>query len=361
MKSTTIEQREVNEAIIKLLAKGQYPTAANVRAMIGGRGSPPVLSRMMSSWYQENGPTLIAGEASQHRLQVASTEQSIREKLKAATAEAMATFEQEIEAREQALAARIHEQEQLEKMLKERELKLEGRENMAAECVQSANLRVSEALSGRDQALQQLVNEKKNSTQLKTELEGLQQQLSMATSQAEELTQQLEAAMTDNRTWGQKHGYLTGQYKAAKEKEVELLEMLEKEKNTTLKIRDELVSIQTQFAAIKGAAEEERKQHQATGAKIEDLQVEVIHLTDKNARLESKIAEQTKELVRLTQAHQQEIAQRDSTIQTLSDLRILSTANDRLDVALSKLTTWAEQIDTSMQALWNELKSETGT
>ncbi|WP_307546565.1 DNA-binding protein [Xanthomonas sacchari] len=47
-------------AIEQLLAAGQAPTHMSVRDVLGGRGSGPVLSRLIAKWFAEHGPDYFA-------------------------------------------------------------------------------------------------------------------------------------------------------------------------------------------------------------------------------------------------------------------------------------------------------------
>ncbi|MEQ7884131.1 DNA-binding protein [Xanthomonas hortorum] len=51
---------EVHQAIESLLAEGIVPTQQAVRERVGGRGSPPVISRHIAQWYAEHGQDFAA-------------------------------------------------------------------------------------------------------------------------------------------------------------------------------------------------------------------------------------------------------------------------------------------------------------
>lgn len=51
---------EVHQAIESLLAEGIVPTQQAVRERVGGRGSPPVISRHIAQWYAEHGQDYAA-------------------------------------------------------------------------------------------------------------------------------------------------------------------------------------------------------------------------------------------------------------------------------------------------------------
>lgn len=51
---------EAYEAIESLVADGVTPTHQAVRERVGGRGSPPVISRYINEWYAANGPAFAA-------------------------------------------------------------------------------------------------------------------------------------------------------------------------------------------------------------------------------------------------------------------------------------------------------------
>lgn len=56
----SLRPEEAYAAIEALLAAGVPPTHLAVREHVGGRGSHPVISRYISEWYSENGPTFAA-------------------------------------------------------------------------------------------------------------------------------------------------------------------------------------------------------------------------------------------------------------------------------------------------------------
>jgi hypothetical protein len=58
---TRIQEEEVFQAIEQLLVAGKTPTHLTVRAQLGGRGSGPVLSRLIALWFNEHGPNCVAG------------------------------------------------------------------------------------------------------------------------------------------------------------------------------------------------------------------------------------------------------------------------------------------------------------
>ncbi|WP_440986274.1 DNA-binding protein (plasmid) [Xanthomonas sontii] len=58
--ASRITSAEVFAAIEQLLAAGQAPTHMSVREVLGGRGSGPVLSRLIARWFAEHGPDYFA-------------------------------------------------------------------------------------------------------------------------------------------------------------------------------------------------------------------------------------------------------------------------------------------------------------
>lgn len=55
---TRIDRADAFQAIEAIIARGEAPTHINVRAELGQRGSPPVISNFISSWFAVYGPTL---------------------------------------------------------------------------------------------------------------------------------------------------------------------------------------------------------------------------------------------------------------------------------------------------------------
>lgn len=115
-RKTSLNEDRVFAAIHGLVAAGEYPTAQRIREQLGGIGSPVVLQRMLTAWYRRFGPALAAGEPSAAppahdgiRQQFEALSKEALDRLDRAhwrQAEALATREAELVAREQALQAR---------------------------------------------------------------------------------------------------------------------------------------------------------------------------------------------------------------------------------------------------------------
>ena len=56
----SLRPEEAYEAIESLVADGVTPTHQAVRERVGGRGSPPVISRYIKEWYAANGPAFAS-------------------------------------------------------------------------------------------------------------------------------------------------------------------------------------------------------------------------------------------------------------------------------------------------------------
>ena len=55
---TRIDRADAFAAIEAIIARGEAPTHVNVRSELGQRGSPPVISNFISSWFAVYGPEL---------------------------------------------------------------------------------------------------------------------------------------------------------------------------------------------------------------------------------------------------------------------------------------------------------------
>lgn len=55
---TRIDRSDAFQAIERVIARGEAPTHINVRAELGQRGSPPVISNFIGSWFACYGPSL---------------------------------------------------------------------------------------------------------------------------------------------------------------------------------------------------------------------------------------------------------------------------------------------------------------
>lgn len=119
---STISREEVFAAVASLIAVGSYPNPTNVRAELGGRGSPPLVQRYIGLWYAEFGPEL-ARKAAKKPLEAPKTPtEGIQEQIKRLTASAL-------EAVEQAEATRIAAIRDREAVLDARDENLRARED----------------------------------------------------------------------------------------------------------------------------------------------------------------------------------------------------------------------------------------
>lgn len=126
-----IQQSEVDGVILDLLAAGAYPSAAHIRRLLGDRGSPPVLQRMIGHWYAENGPELGRKALAKPIAPTAG----LRDALKDLTHQAISQIDAaqlqrkaELDDRAAALDSRGVEQDAFEASLKSRSDALDARE-----------------------------------------------------------------------------------------------------------------------------------------------------------------------------------------------------------------------------------------
>lgn len=129
-RSTQLNQAEVFAAIEHLLVAGEYPTAAHVREQLGGRGSPVVLQRFLSEWYEEHGPELARKAASAPQKSPAG---GLQAELKRLTASAVQEVEAAQADRIAALDDRAAALEGVEANLLAREQSQDARESAHAE------------------------------------------------------------------------------------------------------------------------------------------------------------------------------------------------------------------------------------
>lgn len=131
---TRIDRADAFKAIENVIARGEAPTHINVRAELGQRGSPPVISNFIGSWFACYGASLLdkaaaAPAAMSGNGQPASSEGGAIAALTAAAlqeitrasaareeahARASAAALSEVEAAQQALRNRAHELELIE-------------------------------------------------------------------------------------------------------------------------------------------------------------------------------------------------------------------------------------------------------
>lgn len=111
---STITEEEVFTAVRGLLVAGEYPNPANVRLKLNGRGSPPLVARLIRLWYAEHGPELArSADEKPHK---APTE-SLQAELKRLTTQAMEEISAAEKTRQETLNAQEEKLEQREKRL----------------------------------------------------------------------------------------------------------------------------------------------------------------------------------------------------------------------------------------------------
>jgi len=150
-RASQLTQEEVFGAIGELLADGEYPTSARLREALDHRGSPVVLQRFLSAWYEKFGPSLATAASAARPAAVAA---DLRAQLESATRQALAEFDRahaerlaQLEDREAAAAA-VHAS------LQARAHALDEREMAQDELIVDLRARTTAADDRRNRALE---------------------------------------------------------------------------------------------------------------------------------------------------------------------------------------------------------------
>lgn len=175
---------EAYEAIESLVADGATPTHQAVRERVGGRGSPPVISRYINEWYAENGPAFAAKLVATRRDKPATTLAEQMMETAGRAAKLVSDAERE---RQEALdqrAAHLHEAEQAlggrELALLQQQEKLADRELEQAHLIAELRNDKSTLTAGLTQAREDRLLAEAELAKATTSLANLNAQLSQA-------------------------------------------------------------------------------------------------------------------------------------------------------------------------------------
>lgn len=148
---TRIDRSDAFQAIERVVARGEAPTHINVRAELGQRGSPPVISNFIGSWFACYGPSLhekAGAAAAQTGTAVAGEGGAIAALTAAALEEIQRAAQQREQAHAQAIAAAQAEQAEAAATL--------AREQRQFEQAQQVHQQhVERAYADRDQAIRE--------------------------------------------------------------------------------------------------------------------------------------------------------------------------------------------------------------
>ncbi|MCC8799102.1 DNA-binding protein [Xanthomonas euvesicatoria] len=161
---------EAYEAIESLVADGVTPTHQAVRERVGGRGSPPVISRYINEWYAANGPAFASKV-------VAERDRKPAADLAAKVRQAVDEAAQVVSAAELERRTSLDRREQ---QLQEAQLVLEIRERSLLE--------QSEKLADREASVERLIAE------LRADKASLSDQLQQTQSEVGRLNAELHRA-----------------------------------------------------------------------------------------------------------------------------------------------------------------------
>ncbi|WP_407502968.1 DNA-binding protein [Xanthomonas euvesicatoria] len=161
---------EAYEAIESLVAEGVTPTHQAVRERVGGRGSPPVISRYINEWYAANGPAFAS--------------KIVAERDRKPAADLAAKVRQAVDEAAQVVSAAELERrtslDRREQQLQEAQLALDMRERSLLE--------QSEKLADREASVERLI------TELRADKASLSDQLRQAQSEVALLNAELRRA-----------------------------------------------------------------------------------------------------------------------------------------------------------------------
>lgn len=181
---SSLQTDEVYLAIESLIAEGIAPIQQAVRERLGGRGSPPVISRHIAQWYAEHGPVFAAkvGIARKNKPATTLAEQMMETAGKAAKLVSDAERERQealdqraahLRDAEQALAAR-------EQALLQQQERLTDRELEQAHLIAELRNDKSTLTAGLAQAREDRLNAEAELAKATTSLANLNAQLSQA-------------------------------------------------------------------------------------------------------------------------------------------------------------------------------------
>ena len=197
---------EAYQAIESLVADGATPTHQAVRERVGGRGSPPVISRYINEWYAENGPAFAAKLVATRRDKPATTLAEQMMETAGRAAKLVSDAERE---RQEALdqrAAHLHEAEQAlagrELALLQQQEKLADRELEQAHLIAELRNDKSTMAAGLTQAREDRLQAEAELAKAAALLATLNAQLSQAlkdSAGAEERERSSARALDDSR------------------------------------------------------------------------------------------------------------------------------------------------------------------
>ena len=183
---TRIDRSDAFAAIESIIARGEAPTHINVRAELGQRGSPPVISNFIGSWFACYGPSLlerVQAEADNSEASAAPALGSSSDggTIAALTAAALTEIQRAAAAREEAhqrtIEAAKQELLQQQQALNEKVKAFELQQQGAKEHIQRCYGDRDAALQERDRALADAANLRQALGESKAQLVQVQRQL----------------------------------------------------------------------------------------------------------------------------------------------------------------------------------------
>ena len=148
---TRIDRSDAFQAIERVVARGEAPTHINVRAELGQRGSPPVISNFIGSWFACYGPSLhekAGASAAQTGAPAANEGGAIAALTAAALEEIQRAAQQREQAHAQTIAIAQAEQAEATAALARQQSQFE-------QAQQVHQLHVERAYADRDQAIKE--------------------------------------------------------------------------------------------------------------------------------------------------------------------------------------------------------------
>ena len=185
---TRIDRADAFRAIEAIIQRGEAPTHINVRSELGQRGSPPVISNFISSWFAVYGPALAGGV--EGRVSVADSPAAVGGNsspsleggaIAALTAAALEQIQQAAREREQE-QARLREAQDREIAEARSLIEAEAAEIALRESAQQAH--VDRAYADRDAALKERDLALADAANLRSAMAVLKTQLQAETAHA---------------------------------------------------------------------------------------------------------------------------------------------------------------------------------
>lgn len=204
----SIPQSDAFRAITALVSQGIRPTNARVREAFDGRGSPVVLERYITEWFERFGQQLGEKAGS---VAAAPVDGDVRKHLESAAQAALREVDREMAKRTQALDERSKGLDHLHEQLSRREAELEQRERGLQETMDDLRQRATAADERRGAAVLAASQVGETLAATKAERDALREALATARAERDGLATRLAVVRTRHAEAQAGVGTLAGQ------------------------------------------------------------------------------------------------------------------------------------------------------